>query len=733
MLDQFSRIPKLVVALAAGLALSGVAACAGTKPALAPPAGSTDAGSDRAAPVDAPDRSHPIDVAAPPADAAACTTQVQCVLPSGRYCGVIGDGCLGTLDCGVCPGTEVCDKGLCVGGPDCVALACQAAATSAAFCGTVGDGCGGALACGGCGASQICNGGLCVPAGCVPLTCNTASGQYCGTIGDGCGGTLDCGACAGAGATCGGGGIPQVCGAATGCTPVTCLPAGGGQYCGAIGDGCGGALDCGACPGGKACGGDGTPGVCPGAVVTGGCQNLQCQVPVCTGGAQTTLSGTVYDPAGQVPLYNAVVYVPNAPLAAIPEGVSCDRCAVSLSGAPIATALSDTSGRFTLTGVPAGANIPLVIQIGKWRRQITIAAVAPCVDNPIANPDLTRLPSNRGEGNIPKIGLTTGGSDALECLLRKIGVADSEFTTSAGAGRVNLFVGGEPDGTLKGRGAASFTAALGGGTFPTATTLWGDPDLLLHYDLLIFSCEGGQYASVKAPFIDNIKRYVDAGGRLFNDHLHYYWLRSGPAPFPSTADYIGNGTAPPTPITAQVDTSFPKGLALSSWLGNVGASTTAGQIDIYDAQHSVAATTAPTQRWIYLDQNPNDTATPKRTATEYLTFNTPVEAPPDSQCGRVVLTDIHVKSAPHPAPEGKDDSDPTKPFPSACLSTSLSAQEKALEFLLFDLSSCVQPDTAPPTPPLVPPPGAPTAPPLPVSLPPAVPPPPPPPPPPIVP
>ena len=60
----------------------------------------------------------------------------------------------------------------------------------------------------------------------------------------------------------------------------------------------------------------------------------------------------------------------------------------------------------------------------------------------------------------------------------------------------------------------------------------------------------------------------------------------------------------------------------------------------------------------------------------------------------------------------------------------LTAQEKALEFMFFDLSSCVQVETGTPELPPIPMPGtAPTPPPVPTPAPPAPPPPPPPPPP----
>jgi hypothetical protein len=400
-----------------------------------------------------------------------------------------------------------------------------------------------------------------------------------------------------------------------------------------------------------------------------------------------------------------------------------------VSGHPIASALTDATGHFTMTiePVPTTTNVPFVMQVGKWRRQVTIPSIKTCQDNPITDVNLTRLPKSTAEGNLPRIAVTTGGSDALECFLREIGIADSEFTTDAGSGRVHLYVGGDMA-MGKGQGANSFTAALGGATLRDAQTLWKDANKMLGYDIIVHSCEGGQYPNAKQPYIANVKRYADAGGRLFNSHLHFYWLRSGPAPWPTTAGYLGTlDDLDPNKIgvSATIDTSFTKGAAFGTWLMSTGATATAGQLMLYGSQHSVETTTPPTaQRWLYLPA-----AGSIKQSIQYLTIPTPVEAAAGAQCGKVVLTDIHVKEGP-PTSGSKDDSDPTKPFPSACKVTGLSGQAKALEFLFFDLSSCIEPPGTMPQPPIVPPPGTTTGPPPPNSTPPAVPPPPPPPPPP---
>src|SRR4029077_13640971 len=121
-----------------------------------------------------------------------------------------------------------------------------------------------------------------------------------------------------------------------------------------------------------------------------------------------------------------------------PSGVSCDKCGTLTSGAPITTALTGPDGKFVLKNVPVSKDIPLVIQIGRWRRQVTIPNVPQCVDTPLPA-ELTRMPRNKHEGDIPHFAFSTGSADALECVLRKIGVEDSEFTTPSGTGRIHMY------------------------------------------------------------------------------------------------------------------------------------------------------------------------------------------------------------------------------------------------------------------------------------------------------
>ncbi|HEY7374663.1 MAG TPA: carboxypeptidase regulatory-like domain-containing protein [Polyangia bacterium] len=419
-----------------------------------------------------------------------------------------------------------------------------------------------------------------------------------------------------------------------------------------------------------------------GSLQTGVCVNLQCQQDTCTRGActqttpcpsggRTTASGIVYDPAGKTPLYNVVVYVPNEPLADLATGASCDTCSSPYSGRPIAVTLTDSAGHFSLEHMPVGDNIPLVIQIGKWRRAVTVPSVAACADTPV-DASLTRLPRNTSEGHIPRIAIADGGSDALNCLLRKIGVDTAEFTPETGAGRVNQYAG-----------LNAPTTDANGATLTPTYTLWSSAASMKAYDIMLMSCEGddnGGAGAASTAMRQAVKDFADAGGRVFGSHWHNAWVFDGPAPWPTVAKHASGAHGFTTDITVPIVTDFPKGKAFSEWMLNVGGSTTLGQIVIHGAEHSVDATNAGAQSWIAGMDTTNG-----KPMVQYFSFNTPVEVTPEQQCGRVVMSDLHV-SAGTPSDSGK------QPFPNGCVTSDLTPQEKALEFMLFDLSSCVLPD-----------------------------------------
>lgn len=421
------------------------------------------------------------------------------------------------------------------------------------------------------------------------------------------------------------------------------------------------------------------------AMPSGPCKDLSCQQTTCSEGAckempclagqSTQVTGTVLDPAGKIPLYNVIVYVPNAPLDPIMDGATCDKCG-NISGSPIATALTDIKGQFVLNNVPVGSDIPLVVQIGKWRRELKVPTVTRCAPTPIADTNLTRLPRNQTEGHIPKMALTTGGLDPLECLLRKIGIQDSEFTPETGQGRVNYYAGAG--------GTSAYAPALNGGiAFSNVQPFWNTVDSLKRYDLVLMACDGQENPGDKSQAArDAVQAYSELGGRLFMSHWNNYWLEHGTAPLPTVATWNHQPDLA-NPFTALLDTSFPKGMAFADWLLFVKGSMVRGQLVIREAQHTIDAVNANVaQRWIYGD-------TPQ--SVQYLTLNTPMTAKPEDQCGRIVLSDIHVSSG----------DNVNTPFPNGCMTMDLSPQELALEFMLFDLASCVKPDDQPPEPPVI--------------------------------
>ncbi len=397
----------------------------------------------------------------------------------------------------------------------------------------------------------------------------------------------------------------------------------------------------------------------PGADDGGGCGD----VPEDDGGlsliSQTsTITGLVLDPAGKNPLYNVSVYIPKAgaKLPPLKTGVSCERCGSTVLN-PLVSTRTDESGAFTLTNVPFGTH-SIVVQVGKWRKVVPIDVSTRCV-----SAGHITLPRNGGEGDMPQIAVTTGALDALECLLRNFGIDESEFVPGAGGkGHVHMFNG------FGGNGPPNTPSAQ--------TSLWNDSTDLSAYDIVALSCEGAEHNDNKTN-MQAMHDYAEAGGRIFGTHYHYTWLKNGPQDdWKTVATWVPGGGG--SGSTFNVNETFPKGKAFAKWLVNVNASQIEGQISLANVTQSVGTVNpATSQDWI--DVNATD--------VKYFTFNVPIAAAASEQCGRVVFSDIHV------FPAGGEQ------WPTGCgAMTDLKPQQKALEFLFFDLSACVQSDSDVPTP-----------------------------------
>ena len=91
--------------------------------------------------------------------------------------------------------------------------------------------------------------------------------------------------------------------------------------------------------------------------------------------------------------------------------------------------------------------------------------------------------------------------------------------------------------------------------------------------------------------------------------------------------------------------------------------------------------------WIYLPSNPRD-AHGARSSTSASTRRSarPRRCSAGRQCSPTSTSEVGRR---HGA--GGDDSDPGKPFPTGCKTNMMTPQAKALEFLFFDLTSCVEP------------------------------------------
>ena len=441
------------------------------------------------------------------------------------------------------------------------------------------------------------------------------------------------------------------------------------------GDGCGGTLSCGTCTARRRLRRQRQaqrlrPAWRPPTSATG----MRCAA------GMTTISGTVYAPTDcskrllperrplrRSDLQRAGLHPQRSGRCPSRPGVSCETCAAQASGSPIVSALTGPDGTFTLTDTPCGANIPLVIQVGRWRRQIIIPIVACCGNRAHRRPDPPAAQPHRGRHPAHRGGHRQRRPDRVRAAQDRHRPAASTPTRPAPAACASI---------------APTAATLSAAT-PSASQLFEQPGA--SWPSTTRSSPTARAPSTTSPRRQqtNVLDYTNAGGRLFASHYSYIWLFHERAASTRTAIWDVDQTSDPPAVPSLTASStrpspraWPSPVAPRSWAPRPRSGRS--RVQRRPPTTPTWSATRPSQRWM----STTPTVPERRDHPDDYTFNTPVGAPAGTAsaaaCSSATSTSTRRRGHRQPSPGVR------QPAP-------LTPQEKVLEFMLFDLASCISP------------------------------------------
>ncbi len=414
------------------------------------------------------------------------------------------------------------------------------------------------------------------------------------------------------------------------------------------------------------------------------CVGLGCNVQACAADSPTTLVGTLFAPNGLDPVPNATVYVPQGQLVPFSDSVACDLCG---GGGTLAGAVTSTTtrydGGFTLPGVPVGDKIPLVIELGRFRRVVTVT-VQKCQQNLVPkDPNVfgVRLPGKDGDlspdDHVPRIAVATGDYDQIECVLGRMGLS-----------QLDLYNDRDPGTTLP-------------ATIGELDALLNDIVKLKKYNILMINCTQAQFETslAKPGVIKNLEDYVASGGRLYATDWAYDMINQVPgfAPFLCFVPGGVDGPSPPpmcagtpgVPREAHSTTAWSTGAivhdpTLLKWLSIFPGTLVNNQVAVaYNfvvVNHVGDAMSHPTTTWVDGDAT-DPGALPqlgKGVRPMTVTFDY-------KQCGRVHYSTYNTE------PNATVLDTATYRFPTCNNRTTFNPQERLLEYLIFETAQCVGP------------------------------------------
>ena len=346
------------------------------------------------------------------------------------------------------------------------------------------------------------------------------------------------------------------------------------------------------------------------------------------------LSGTVTAPNAKMPIAGAVLYLTTKKPAPTPEKVFCDACIHLDAATPYA--LSDDKGAFVLAPTALGTQY-LVLQKGGFRRVREIYVSKGEATLPST---LTMLPGRtdlEAGDEVPRMTVVHGQYDEIEASLHKLGIHESAIEVVQSA--------------LIGQAASSFLT---------------DKSKVDSRHIVFLPCGDFTQPSPNTdlssdPAIqDNLRSFVDAGGRLYVTDWHYDFIAKT---FPGYIEWAGGGSAPCSgcervayDAPATVDDP-----ALAAWM-------TAQSLSTFTLQrnYTTIAKVNPVET--------TDAAGAPKTVTPHVWVSgaksagkkAPATVSFEHGCGRVLFSSYH-----------------TEPF-----SNELTPQERALLGILLEASVC---------------------------------------------
>ncbi len=342
------------------------------------------------------------------------------------------------------------------------------------------------------------------------------------------------------------------------------------------------------------------------------------------------VQGVTYAPNGKLPLAGVLVYWTATEPEDIPEGVYCDTCVELNEGTSVS---SDASGKFKLD-IPADREVFLVVQKGQFRR---VRKINLSEDDDKLDKELTTLPGkmDRADGDtVPTIAImtkqTSSSYDIIHDALDKLGVEDYEFLNSSSSA--------------------------------SDKSVTEDIDQLSKYQIVMFPCGSGDPTAAEQ---ETLKQYAERGGKIYtSDHaLDYISMTFG-----EVASGISTGADGLSSSCGGEGGACGSGRfnddALSAWMDATGDSSVE-LVGIYSK-----FSTLNTMPFPGVDGSTTDVTPKLWSEVEDSNGNwKPASFSFTYGCGRGMFSIFHAHS------NGND----------------LAPQEKALLFMLLEVSSCVRP------------------------------------------